>query len=242
MTSVTLEKELNLRKDIVLNIKKSLNMEGVISQIVFALDKSGSMEHLYLSNEVQKLTERILPLGMAFDQNQEIDFYIFESGFTKISPNVTPFNIPNFINNHVMKYGYGGTKYSPVINQIIKDFNPATSSGGFLGIGSKKQYNPLSIPVYVVMITDGENSDPEEAVSAIKEAAKAGIFFQFIGIGRNSFSFLEKLDTMSGRVIDNANFFKVPDLNRTSDQELYQLMLSEYPSFLLKARSQGLIR
>jgi hypothetical protein len=242
MTSLTLEKELNLRKDIVLNIKKSLNLEGVVSQIVFALDKSGSMSHLYESKEVQKLTERILPLGMAFDQNQEIDFYIFESGFNKINPNVTPSNISNYVDNYVMKYGYGGTKYAPVIDQIIKDFNPPTSSGGFLGIGSKKRYNPLSVPVYVVMITDGENSDPSEAVTAIQEAAKAGIFFQFIGIGNDRFNFLQKLDTMPGRVIDNANFFQIDNINSKSDQELYQLMLAEYPSFLLKARSQGLIR
>lgn len=34
-------------------------------------------------------------------------------------------------------------------------------------------------------------------------------FFKFIGIGKEEFPFLNKLDTLTGRLIDNAGFMKV---------------------------------
>jgi hypothetical protein len=47
---------------------------------------------------------------------------------------------------------------------------------------------------------------------------------------------------MEGRYIDNANFFSVNDLTRLSDNDLYGRLLGEYPEWLNKAKSVGLIR
>jgi hypothetical protein len=234
--SIDLSK-LNLRKEAVIDLKKRANIEHQKAQVILALDYSGSMTGLYKDGTVQDTLERILPLGLAFDDNGEVDFYIFENGCKKLPENINLYNIGGYINNKILgKYNMGGTNYAPIINQIVSDFgNPST--GWF---SSKSE--PASLPTYVIFITDGENSDKNAATKAIQEASKHGIFFQFIGIGNESFNFLKQLDTMTDRFIDNANFFKIPNLRNTSDDELYKLLLAEFPSWLNIARSNALIK
>lgn len=41
---------------------------------------------------------------------------------------------------------------------------------------------------------------------------------------------------------DNANFFKTPDLSKVSDEELYKLLLTEFPSFIKEARNKDMIK
>jgi stress response protein SCP2 len=55
------------------------------------------------------------------------------------------------------------------------------------------------------------------------------------------FSFLEELDEMGGRYLDNANFFSVADPGELSDDQLYDLMMEEYPSWLKQAQANGLV-
>lgn len=232
-----LTKKLDLRKQKVLDLKKSIGLENQKAQVVLALDYSGSMSNLYTTGQVQDLVERILPLGMAFDDNGEVDFYIFQNSHTKLPENLTVANVPGYINAKVYKkFPMGGTSYAPIIKAITKDF---AKKGGFLGTGG---YKKMDLPVYVIFVTDGENDDKIEAEAAITESSKAGIFFQFVGIGSENFRFLKKLDSMPGRNIDNANFFSVKDLAGKTDDELYGLLLVEFPSYVREAKSKGLIK
>jgi hypothetical protein len=257
--NVSLQKTLDLRKQMVLDLKKKSGMESQKAQVMFALDYSGSMGSLYTSGAVQQLVERILPLGLGFDDNGEVDFYLFHDGFKRMPENITLNNVEGYINKKVLgKYDMGGTNYAPVINQIVHDaggnvvpFQPRQEEKkGFFGkmFGGKKEAaasleksKKFDLPVYVIFITDGENFDKEEAEHAIINASNYGIFFQFIGIGNASFRFLKELDVMSGRVIDNANFFQVPDLTRKTDEDLYKLLLQEFPLFVKEAKTINLI-
>lgn len=249
MTTLTLEKQLDIRKEIVLDLKKKIGLDGQKAQVVLALDYSGSMSSLYRDGRVQALVERILPLGLAFDDNGEVDFYLFESGQRKLPENITLKNIAGYIDNKIMgKYSMGGTEYAPVINAIVNDFSSGSTStqskGGFLGMGKKEVVvgKQMDLPVYVIFITDGENSDKAAAEEAIRFASSHGIFFQFVGIGSAYFDFLKRLDNLSGRTIDNANFFQVEDLGRKTDENLYKLLLTEFPSFVKEARNKQLIK
>ncbi|KJS86179.1 VWA domain-containing protein [Desulfosporosinus sp. BICA1-9] len=58
------------------------------------------------------------------------------------------------------------------------------------------------------------------------------LFWQFVGIGRENYGILEKLDTMESRVVDNANFFAIDDIDRISDEQLYERLLNEFPHLL----------
>ncbi len=41
---------------------------------------------------------------------------------------------------------------------------------------------------------------------------------------------------MEGRFIDNANFFHIEDIEKISDEELYNNLLNEFPSWLIEAQ------
>jgi hypothetical protein len=227
------------RRDVVVNLKKDMGIPTQKAQVVLALDFSGSMSSLYSNGTVQDTVERILPLGLAFDDNGEIDFYLFENGSTKMPENITLKNLDGYIQNKIIgKYSMGGTNYSPVLRAILNDF-AAKKEGSFLGIGGKP--GKMKDPVYIIFITDGDNSDRTATEQIVREMSEQGFFIQFVGIGHESFSFLQKLDDLSGRKIDNANFFKIKDIKNTPDSQLYPALMNEFPGWVAQAKNLNLI-
>ncbi|MFC9840289.1 VWA domain-containing protein [Rhodococcus sp. NPDC127530] len=55
-------------------------------------------------------------------------------------------------------------------------------------------------------------------------------------------SVLEKLDNLTGRLVDNAAFLAVENVVRLSDAALYELLLGEYPDWLRAARKASILR
>lgn len=225
------------RKEEVLDLKKKSGLETQKAQVILALDYSGSMGGLYRDGTVQEVVEKILPFGLAFDDNGEVDFYLFENGSKKMPENITLKNLDGYINNKVMdKYSMGGTKYAPVLKQIHKDFS---ARKGLFGFGAS---STMDEPVYVIFITDGENSDHSATESIVREMSNSGFFIQFIGIGSERFNFLDRLDNLSGRKLDNANFFKVSNIRTESDSNLYSSLMDEFPGWVTEARKLSLIK
>lgn len=230
--------QFDLRKEIIFNISKTKGIENQKAQVVVCMDISGSMNSLYSSGFVQRVLERLVPVAMQFDDNQEMELYLFESGCRKHHNNISIKNVDGIINREILgKYAFGGTEYRPPINMIKNDFVGSESKKWFSSAPKVK----LKYPVYVIFITDGDNSDKSETEKALKEISNYGVFFQFVGIGSASLDFLQKLDTMSGRFIDNANFFQVNDLDRMSDNDLYSKLLGEFPDWLTIAKQKDLI-
>ena len=98
----------------------------------------------------------------------------------------------------------------------------------------------MNIPTFVVFITDGANSDKADAKKALINASNYNIFWKFVGIGKAKFDFLEKLDNLKGRLIDNANFVNFNNIGVISDNELYAQLLTEYNDWLALCRSHGI--
>ena len=231
LTKEQLMAKLDLSKEKVIEISEQKGLDrNQKSQVVLCLDFSGSMDFLYRNNSVQKILERVLPIAMAWDDNQECEVYIFSYDCHKIQASATVGNIIDFIDRYIYgKFIMGGTNYAPPIKEIINDFKPKKSISNFFGFGKKQNE---TLPTYVVFITDGENYDKRDTTLALIEASQYPIFFQFVGIGNSSFSYLESLDTMSGRIVDNANFFSINDFNSVSDKVIYERLLNEYPSYI----------
>lgn len=242
--------KLNLRKDIILDIKKRKGIKNVKATVVVALDYSGSMERLYQNGTVQETIERLFPIALAFDDNGELDFYLFHDGSRK-TKNVTLANYASFVRDEI-KGQMGGTNYAPVIEEILHHNGIPTqtkpeSKGFFSSMFSKKETvivkpEPLEFPIYVIFITDGQNGDRQEAEDIIRHASHYGIFFQFVGIGGARFDFLRNLDNLSGRLIDNANFFEIMDINTMSDETLYDRLMFEFPQWMPLAKTNNLIK
>lgn len=222
-----LNKKLTLRKDIIDEKAKSASINGSVARVVFALDHSGSMRTMYKDGTVQTLLERIFPMAMYFDDNSELDFYWFDSIYKEFEP-VTPDNLDGYVSKIILskKDHFGGTCYAPIMQEITKRY-------------AHKQKS--TVPTFVIFITDGANSDKAASKEILTKASKYNIFWKFIGIGGDKFDFLERLDNLKGRFIDNANFANVNDLNTLSDDQLYTLLLEEYSDWLGLCRQHGLI-
>jgi hypothetical protein len=88
----------------------------------------------------------------------------------------------------------------------------------------------------------GQSSRNVDAGSAPPSKKKKGGFSaRLASMMTGDFQFLEELDDMPGRFIDNADFFSVADPAHLSDEQLYDLMMNEYPSWLKLAQAQGLL-
>lgn len=241
--------------------KISLVKQGIFNEkmnVVLALDISMSMDGLYRNGTVQATVERLLGLGMNLDSNKSIEVYLFGVN-DHYAGEATQHNIEGFVNREVVKRFplEGGTNYAGVINQIGKDFvgydggvsSAAKPNKLFGGLFKKKEEvtiekrpdsNGLGTVVY--FITDGNNNDKDATRRAITDLSKEPVFWQFIGIGRERFQFLEELDDMQGRFVDNADFFKIDDISKVSDGELYDKLLTELPGWITTVRQKGLIQ
>ncbi len=235
----------NLSKCMVdLSSKSKVDLCGQIARVVVALDYSGSMNTLYNNGVIQRTLCRLVPLGLSFDDNGELEVYLFESGFKRF-PVLTLQNYFDYVNSIINTSGYhmGGTCYAPVLNAILHDTHKlqtkaVSNKGGFFAnlFGGSKSTEVVPVSegdsVFVIFITDGENNDKSLTDDIIITSAKTNTFIQFIGIGNKKFDYLRKLDDLPGRVIDNTGFSNLQDLNNITDTDLYNMLLEQFVEWL----------
>lgn len=263
MGKISLQKDkINLEKHVinlsktVINLSKQANVDlgATTAKVVVVLDYSGSMSNLYGNGTVQKTLKRLVPLGLTFDDNGEIDVYLFQNSYKRM-PAMTIDNYENYVKDVINKSGYrmGGTEYAPVLNAIINGSSHMESKSeqiqetkrGFFGrtkvvtksVTSTQRVQEAAIvddndPTFILFITDGENSDHDETDNIIKFASDKNVFIQFIGIGDEKFKYLKKLDDMEGRVRDNTGFSKMKSLEKADDEELYTNVLEQFSQWL----------
>ena len=232
--------QLDLRKQIVLDLKKDKGLEGQLATVVAVYDRSGSLDWAYRDGTMQRLTERVLPVGLGFDDNGCVDLFIFHNKAWRSKVDIQ-LNTINAVIPEITSHSSGGTSYAPAIKLILDEYIGASSGGGMFSKASRPT-KKLPYPVFVLYFTDGENDDKAATEELIREASKYGIYFQFVGIGTASMPFLEKLDDLTGREIDNCGFFRAANIDRMSDQDLYASMMTEFPAFVGEARRKGLIQ
>lgn len=221
---------LNERKEHVIKIATELGaMEP--ADVVLDLDFSGSMKLLYEDGRVQRLLNRILPMGLAFDANKAITFWLFHNGFIRME-DITEKNVDTIATKAIKTHSMGATNYSPVLTENLKAFE---NRGLF---GNKA----LDKPVLIIMPTDGTNYDIKDTNDIIRKMSATGMFIATIGIGDQNFDYLQSIDTMTGRKLDNVSFTRAVDIERMPDEELYRNVLGEYAKWIPQARAKGYIK
>lgn len=241
-TGLTDAMVVNLQKsDLGVNLLKSaVNLDGVLAnsqalwgvdlsrhkaRVVVDLDISGSMSELLRGGIVQQTLARIAPLALRFDDNGELDVFVFDNCSSQLE-GMTLDNFGNYVNSTVMpKFRGYGTDYAEVIDDNLKFYFKKSKS---------------NLPVFCLFITDGASSDKAKAKKSIIKSSHENIFYQFVGIGPNDdeFKFLEKLDDLEGRPVDNTGFIRMRDLDRMGTDECFKELLSQYPDWL---RDKGLV-
>ncbi len=230
---VKLEKHVvNLSKCVVdLSKKSGVDLGNTRAKVVVALDFSGSMSRLYSNGTVQDTINRLVPLGLTFDDNGSIDMFLFQSDYRKM-PDLNLSNYEDYVQSVIRLSGYtmGGTNYFPVLQAIIE--GTYVSKGFFRG----REWVPPIVdggdPTFILFITDGENADQSMTNNIIRKSSEMNVFIQFIGIGNTTFRYLEQLDDMEGRRRDNTGFSKMADLAAADDNLLYTNVLEQFSKWL----------
>jgi stress response protein SCP2 len=232
-TTISLEKKLasaspqliNLAKKATISLEKH-HLQTTVARVGLVLDASGSMYAQYSKGKVQAVIDRLLPLAVHFDDDGELDVWAFSTKVLAL-PAATLNNYADFINTTARgwhNWGMMSSNNEPaVIKKVIE------------------HYQNTRLPVLVIFISDGGVSQNKVIKQLLTDAASLPIFWQFVGIGGRNYGVLEKLDTMTGRVVDNCGFFALDDLNSINEQELYDRLLSEFPLWLKEAKNKHIL-
>lgn len=219
---------LSLAKKVQVTLEKK-KLTGVSARVALVLDASGSMNTQYKTGRVQELVNRCVPLAVAFDDNEELECWTFAAKPLQLT-GIGLSNFEGFIERdnggwRDWKIGSRINDEPSVIRQVI-DFYKRSAD---------------KTPVFVLFVSDGGVHKNAEITKLMKEAASLPIFWQFVGIDGHNYGILEKLDTMSGRIVDNCGFFAIDDLRAVSEEQLYDRLMTEFPDWLRSAKALGIV-
>lgn len=201
-----------------LSKKSKVDLTKHAARVALAMDYSLSMDNLFSNGSVQKTISRLLPIALKFDDNGELESWLFSNGTERLNA-VSEDNYKDYVNK-IMKKAHmnmGGTNYAPVLKEMVTYY---------------KDIEPNEIPAFIIFITDGGNSDTSLTNTVIRELSEYNIFVQFIGIGHENFAYLKSLDDMKGRKHDNTGFIAVEDMNKMIDEQLYTEILRQHKDWL----------
>ncbi|MFE0747537.1 VWA domain-containing protein [Gordonia sp. NPDC058843] len=229
---------LDLRKKAVHRVLLTKGVAGRDARVIVVIDKTLSMSALYRRRTVHRVIERMIPVATQLDSDGNLETYLYARSFAKL-PDVTVANAELWIETFVHLRGRHGP---PLCQEIDYDKH----------IGGANEELPImqavlddlhdDQPVLVLFFTDGGFHSKVAAIRALMaEAAAQPVFWQFIGLGDNNFGTLASLDTMTGRVIDNAGFFQVDDIDERSDDQLYVELLGEFADWIAVAMDLGIV-
>jgi hypothetical protein len=233
---VNLEKKDRELLSLVKKVSVSLEKKKLLTdraKVALCLDISGSMSSLYKAGKIDTLVRRVMALGYRFDDDGEIDVFLFGANVHEWGP-IGVDDYRTFVKDMQRRHPLeGGTRYGAAMERIRKFY---------------ARNNPEGLPVYVMFVTDGGTEDKSKTEKELRAASEEPIFWQFMAIGATGFfsgvrfEFLEKLDELTGRKVDNANFFQVADPAAPSDEEMFELMMGEYPDWLKAAQKAGILK
>jgi hypothetical protein len=123
----------------------------------------------------------------------------------------------------------GGTEYAAAINAVVQ----FVKTEGMLNAGKP--------PVLVVFQTDGGSASSGLDKQLLTQYANLPIFWQFLGLG-NDTGFLDVLDKLPNRVVDNVGTCSFPKVSNVPDETFYDELVSEFlPKWLPAARAAGIV-
>ncbi|MGW7644069.1 VWA domain-containing protein [Streptomyces bobili] len=245
---VDMRKRLSLRKEqVAVSLRKS-GAAGVSARVVLVLDASGSMSFLYSGGVVADVVERMAAVAAELDDDGEMQAWTFASDPARL-PDLRLGELPEWLRLHVR---VGEMSLFRRSKKPRKGLQPGQVDMRSVGIQNEEQKviaqvrdyvraNPAAVPTLVLFFSDGGVYRDAAIEKELRAAAEEPVFWQFVGLGRSNYGVLERFDTLPGRRVDNVGFFAVDDIRTVPDQELYDRLLSEFPSWLTAAGQAGIL-
>lgn len=238
---------LNMAKQSRVSLEKN-NLNGVTAKVVLVLDHSGSQKGRYQSGSMQRLAERALAIATSFDDDGNIDLFFFDTHADYMGE-ISLSNYQGSIDRLRAGRHMGTTAYDKAFYAVRDHFGfepvsvaPEKSLFGFKKKSVEHSVASSDVPVYAIFLTDGAPNSKPDAVRALTEVSYAPIFWKFLSIGKDNMEFLQKLDDLDNRYIDNADYQHLGlDVDSVSDEELFDLMLVEFKEWLVEAKQKNLL-
>ncbi|MFE6127695.1 VWA domain-containing protein [Streptomyces sp. NPDC056437] len=245
---VDMRKRLSLRKQQVAVSLSKHGAAGATARVILVLDASGSMAMLYSRGVVADVVERMAAVAAQLDDDGEMQAWTFATHPARL-PDLTVAGLPQWLQLHVRggEMSLFGRPKKPK-----KGMRPGQVDMRLVGIQNEEQKviaevrdyvraNPAQAPTLVLFFSDGGVYRNAEIERELRAAVEEPVFWQFVGLGKSDYGVLERFDTLPGRRVDNVGFFAVDDIAVVSDPELYDRLLTEFPSWLTAARRAGII-
>lgn len=185
-------------------------------RIAIALDISSSMDNLYKNGTVQQVVEKLLAVALSILSNEQLDIWTFNDSATRLN-SVSEANFQNYISNNGITSS-GGTNVSTVLVDIDKKYFQENTNCN----------------VFAIILTDG---DIGELQTFITNSYTKPIFWQFVGLGSD----FAKLNTLNS-ANKNVSFFSLNDISTISDNDLYNKLWAEFPTWYKESEAKGLIK
>ncbi|WP_410875437.1 vWA domain-containing protein [Nocardia sp. A7] len=221
--------QLDLRKREVAKVLIDKSAFGTRARVVLVIDKTGSMEKMYRGGTVHRVVERMIPVATQLDDDGTLEAYLYALTYVKL-PDITVAGGEQWAQTYLHLKG---------THQGI-DYNAIGGRNDELPI-MRAIIDTLTEPTLVLFFTDGGFAKKREIATLMREAAHLPAFWQFIGLGKANFGVLRTLDELDDRVVDNAGFFALDDIDQVDDAELYRRLLGEFPDWLRAARAAGIV-
>lgn len=217
---------------------RSGGIGDTVARVALVLDHSGSMRTEYRSGRMQALAEKVLALALNLDDDGAIDLFVFDTDAAHLGE-ITLGDFRGAVARLTHGRHMGTTDYAGAFRTVRDHYFGGTK--GVKRLFARRGPSAKPLPVYALFLTDGAPNHRGEAAKAMVEVSSVPIFWKFLSIGTERFEFLERLDTMTGRLVDNANYQPVGDLSRLPDDRLFDLMVEEYADWIAAAREKALI-
>lgn len=262
MTKVSLAKVEQKAPELVSLVKKSkvsLSKKGLndhTARVALMLDISGSMMPLFQSGQVNELVKRALPLALQFDDDGQIDVFCFdELAYVVGEYGIEDYKqcVPDITNSYNIE---GGTEYAPAL-RLLEQHYAGTELPVYVifvtdGDTAHKERATRAIqemsklPLFIQFVGLGKDIFPNLKDEEV--APRKGFLSKLFGgasttrLRNTGFDYLEKIDNIDGRVVDNANFFALKHPTSVDDDRLYALLMNEYPEWLKAARHKKILK
>ncbi|MFE7802158.1 VWA domain-containing protein [Nocardia sp. NPDC057440] len=224
--------QLDMRKREVAKVLITKNAFGVRARVVLVIDKTGSMVRQYRQQVVHRVVQRMIPVATQLDADGTLEAYLYALSFAKL-PDITVEHSEQWAQTFLHLSGtHAGIDYNAMGGRndelpIMRDIISSLRSG-----------DP---PTLVLFFTDGGFAKKREIAALMREASRLPAFWQFVGLGKANYGLLRSLDEMSDRLVDNAGFFALDDIDTVDDAQLYGRLLSEFPDWLRAAKAAGVL-
>ncbi|UJV42034.1 VWA domain-containing protein [Streptomyces sp. AMCC400023] len=205
----------------------SLEKQGLSGQraaVQLVLDHSGSMHPYYANGAVQRLAEQALGLSVNLDDDGSVPLVFFGS-YVEQHDDIRLDNYAGLVDHLHQRVHWGSTNYVAGMQAAIAEYRNSGATD----------------PALVIFQTDGEPNDRRAAEKALREASSLPMFWAFVGFG-GRVDFLEKLDDLGRRTVDNASFFHAANPHAVTDAQLYDGITGEFAQWLTAARAAGILR